>query len=47
MDWKSLPNSSTEVNLGNFDLENGEHTLLIYTSNPNDFRDLNQKQTIR
>ena len=36
-----LPNSSTEVNLGNFDLENGEHTLLIYTSNPNDFRDLN------
>ncbi len=35
-----LPNSSTEVNLGNFDLENGEHTLLIYTSNPNDFRDL-------
>tara|TARA_B100000886_G_C20417544_1_gene489953 strand:- start:360 stop:2183 length:1824 start_codon:yes stop_codon:yes gene_type:complete len=36
-----LPNSSIDVNLGNFDLENGQHSLLVYTSNPNDFRDLN------
>ena len=43
MEWNGdlLPNSSVEINLGNFTLSAGQHTLLIYSSSPNGFRDLN------
>ena len=43
MEWSGelLPNSSVEINLGNFTLSGGQHTLLIYSSSPNGFRDLN------
>ena len=43
LNWNGnlLPNSSVEVNLGTYSLEPGEHTMTIYTSSPNGFRDLN------
>tara|TARA_B100001057_G_scaffold375362_1_gene380142 strand:- start:1853 stop:2848 length:996 start_codon:yes stop_codon:yes gene_type:complete len=43
MDWSGdlLPNSTVEINLGNYTLSAGQHTLLIYSSSPNGFRDLN------
>ena len=43
LNWNGnlLPNSSEEVNLGTFNLETGEHSITIYTSSPNGFRDLN------
>lgn len=43
MEWSGdlLPNSSIDINLGNYTLSAGQHTLLIYSSSPNGFRDLN------
>ena len=43
MEWSGelLPNSSVEINLGNYTLSAGQHALLIYSSSPNGFRDLN------
>ena len=35
------PNTSQEINLGNITFSTGEHTLKIYSSSPNDFRDIN------
>ena len=35
------PFTSVEIDLGNFTLETGEHNLLIYSSSPNEFRDIN------
>jgi len=35
------PLSSVEINFGVFTLETGEHNLLIYSSSPNGFRDIN------
>lgn len=44
IEWNGnlLPNSSEEVNLGAFSLTAGEHSLLIYSSLPNGFSDLNR-----
>lgn len=44
IEWNGnlLPNSSEEVNLGAFNLTGGEHSLLIYSSQPNGFPDLNR-----
>ena len=43
LEWNGslLPNSSIEINLGNFNLTSGEHSLKIYSAYPNGFRDLN------
>ena len=43
IEWNGnlLPNSSIEINLGLENLEIGDHTLKIYSSSPNGFRDLN------
>ena len=43
IEWSGdlLPNSSVEINLGNYTLSAGQHTLLIFSSSPNGFRDLN------
>ncbi|MBL6657856.1 MAG: T9SS type A sorting domain-containing protein [Flavobacteriales bacterium] len=35
------PNTSQEINLGNITFSTGEHTLKIYSSSPNSFRDIN------
>ena len=43
LEWSGnlAPNSSVEINLGNFNLGTGEHNLVIYSAMPNGFRDLN------
>jgi hypothetical protein len=35
------PNTSLEINLGNHIFTTGEHLLKVYSSSPNDFRDIN------
>jgi len=36
-----LPNSSIEINLGDYNLTPGEHNLKVFSQSPNGFRDLN------